>query len=95
VHIRRHCKTFSAFWKKAGSAVIMGTAIYGMHYTGMAAANFAPGSVSAADQQDVDCGGAQRQLWRKGDDGTWGTTLWCLSVCFDLGVYGDRTRRPL
>ena len=35
----------SAFWKKAGSAFIMGTAIYGMHYTGMAAAQFAPGSV--------------------------------------------------
>src|SRR3569623_3265774 len=26
---------FSAFWKKAGSSVIMGTAIYGLHYTGM------------------------------------------------------------
>ena len=41
----------SAFWKKAGSAVVMGTAIYGMHYTGMAAADFAPGSVSAAAPQ--------------------------------------------
>jgi signal transduction histidine kinase len=42
-------ETFSsAFWKKAGSAVVMGTAIYGMHYAGMAAADFAPGSVSAA-----------------------------------------------
>ena len=39
---------FSAFRKKAGSAIIMGTAIYGMHYTGMAAANFAPRCVSAA-----------------------------------------------
>ncbi|MGZ5232602.1 MAG: MHYT domain-containing protein [Burkholderiales bacterium] len=45
---------FSAFWKKAGSAGIMGTAIYGMHYTGMAAADFAPGSVSAVVQQDFD-----------------------------------------
>jgi signal transduction histidine kinase len=32
----------------------MGTAIYGMHYTGMAAANFAPGSMSAAVQQEFD-----------------------------------------
>jgi NO-binding membrane sensor protein with MHYT domain/nitrogen-specific signal transduction histidine kinase len=39
---------FSAFWKKAGSAVVMGTAIYGMHYTGMAAAMFDPSSVSTA-----------------------------------------------
>jgi NO-binding membrane sensor protein with MHYT domain len=39
---------FSAFQKKAGSAVIMGTAIFGMHYVGMAAAQFAPGSVGTA-----------------------------------------------
>jgi NO-binding membrane sensor protein with MHYT domain len=36
----------AAFWKRAGSAVIQGSAIYGMHYTGMAAAAFAPGSHS-------------------------------------------------
>jgi NO-binding membrane sensor protein with MHYT domain/CheY-like chemotaxis protein len=30
---------------RLGSALIMGLAIYGMHYTGMAAANFAPGSI--------------------------------------------------
>jgi len=45
---------FSAFWKKAGSAVLMGTAIYGMHYTGMVAANFAPGSISTAGPQNID-----------------------------------------
>ncbi len=45
---------FSALWKKAGSAVIMGTAIYGMHYTGMAAAHFAPGAVSAVTAQHFD-----------------------------------------
>lgn len=33
---------------KLGSAVVMGFAITGMHYTGMAAANFAPGSVCLA-----------------------------------------------
>jgi NO-binding membrane sensor protein with MHYT domain/CheY-like chemotaxis protein len=30
---------------RLGSALIMGLAIYGMHYTGMAAANFVPGSI--------------------------------------------------
>jgi NO-binding membrane sensor protein with MHYT domain/two-component sensor histidine kinase len=44
----------SAFWKKAGSAFILGCAIYGMHYTGMAAAQFAPGSVSTAARQAFD-----------------------------------------
>jgi NO-binding membrane sensor protein with MHYT domain len=44
----------SAFWKKAGSAVVMGSAIYGMHYTGMAAAQFAPGAVSTAVQREFD-----------------------------------------
>ncbi len=48
-------ETFSsAFWKKAGSAVVMGTAIYGMHYAGMAAAQFASGSVSAAAPQRLN-----------------------------------------
>src|SRR5205814_7593599 len=36
---------FSAFQKKAGSAVIMGMAIFGMHYTGMAAEEFAPDGI--------------------------------------------------
>lgn len=34
-----------AILRKLGSAVIMGFAITGMHYTGMAAAQFAPGSI--------------------------------------------------
>ena len=46
--------TLSAFWKKAGSAVIMGAAICGMHYTGMAAAVFTPNSVCTADPQHID-----------------------------------------
>ena len=46
---------FSAFWKRTGSAVIQGSAIYGMHYTGMAAATFAPGSRSTVyPQQQFD-----------------------------------------
>ncbi|MFZ3322795.1 MAG: EAL domain-containing protein [Usitatibacter sp.] len=32
-------------YARLGSAVIMGSAIVGMHYTGMAAANFAPGTI--------------------------------------------------
>jgi NO-binding membrane sensor protein with MHYT domain/two-component sensor histidine kinase len=44
----------SAFWKKAGSAFVMGSGIYGMHYTGMAAAQFAPEAVSAAGPQALD-----------------------------------------
>ncbi|HEV7913380.1 MAG TPA: MHYT domain-containing protein [Albitalea sp.] len=39
----------SAFWKKAGSALLMGSAISGLHYTAMAGAIFAPGSVSTAE----------------------------------------------
>jgi PAS domain S-box-containing protein/diguanylate cyclase (GGDEF)-like protein len=41
--------TSAALWKKAGSAVVMGAAIAAMHYTGMAAAHFAPDSVCVVD----------------------------------------------
>jgi len=44
----------SAFWKKTGSALIMGAAIAGMHYTGMAAANFAPDSVCTVIPQNIN-----------------------------------------
>jgi diguanylate cyclase (GGDEF)-like protein/PAS domain S-box-containing protein len=44
----------SAFWKKAGSALVMGAAISGMHYTGMAAAIFAPDSVCTVSPQDIN-----------------------------------------
>src|SRR3546814_9444130 len=37
-----------AILSKIGSAVLMGIAITGMHYTGMAAAQFAPGSFCRA-----------------------------------------------
>jgi signal transduction histidine kinase len=47
---------WSAFWKKAGSALIMGGAISGMHYSGMAAAVFAPDSICAASPQDINRG---------------------------------------
>jgi len=40
--------------KKLGSALIMGLAIAGMHYTGMAAANFVSDSVCLARPQGID-----------------------------------------
>ena len=44
----------SAFWKKAGSALVMGAGISGMHYTGMAAATFAPNDISTVSPQNID-----------------------------------------
>jgi diguanylate cyclase (GGDEF)-like protein len=44
----------SAFRKKAGAALVMGAAITGMHYTGMAAAGFAPDTVCSVDPQDIN-----------------------------------------
>ena len=44
----------SAFWTKAGSALVMGAAISGMHYTAMAAANFAPNSVCTVSPQEIN-----------------------------------------
>lgn len=44
----------SAFWKKAGAALVMGGAIAGMHFTGMAAAVFAPNSIVTASPQDIN-----------------------------------------
>jgi NO-binding membrane sensor protein with MHYT domain len=35
-------------WYRSAAAVVMGLAITGMHYTGMAAANFAPGAICTA-----------------------------------------------
>jgi diguanylate cyclase (GGDEF)-like protein/PAS domain S-box-containing protein len=44
----------SAFWKKVGSALVMGAAITGMHYTAMAAAIFAPDSICTVSPQDIN-----------------------------------------
>jgi NO-binding membrane sensor protein with MHYT domain/two-component sensor histidine kinase len=43
----------TAFWKKAGSATVMGAGICWMHYTGMAAVVFAPNSISTAIRQII------------------------------------------
>jgi PAS domain S-box-containing protein len=42
---REHSDTGTSFRKRLAGAVVMGLAVAGMHYTGMAAANFAPDSV--------------------------------------------------
>jgi NO-binding membrane sensor protein with MHYT domain/two-component sensor histidine kinase len=39
---------WSAVWRKTGSALVMGAAIVGMHYVGMAAAVIAPGATNPA-----------------------------------------------
>ena len=44
----------SAFWRKAGSALVMSAAIAGTHYTGMAAATFLPSSVSLVTPEHVN-----------------------------------------
>ena len=44
----------SAFWKKSLGALIMGAGIVGVHYTGMAAAHFALGSICAVTPQAID-----------------------------------------
>jgi diguanylate cyclase (GGDEF)-like protein len=53
----------SAFWRKAGSALVMGAAIAGMHYTGMAAAIFAPDSICTVSPPDIN------NLWLGGTIG--------------------------
>jgi PAS domain S-box-containing protein len=49
----RSDRSSGATLRKAASAVVMGVAISGMHYTGMAAARFAPGSMMTASGSHV------------------------------------------
>ena len=44
----------SAFWGKFLSALVMGAAIVGMHYTGMSAAHFAAGSICSVSTLGLD-----------------------------------------
>ena len=48
--------TASVLKSRLGAALIMGAAICGMHYTGMAAAEFAPGSICISTPLGVDPG---------------------------------------
>src|SRR5438270_141712 len=49
-HLRSESIT-NVLAKRVGAALVMGVAVVGMHYTGMAAANFAPDSVCAGVQE--------------------------------------------
>src|SRR5882672_2824525 len=69
----------SAFWKKAGSALVMGFAIAGMHYTGMAAAIFAPNSVCSVSPQDIN------NVWLAGAIG--GFTFMFLATTLLVSVF--------
>lgn len=44
----------SAFWKKFGSALVMGIAIWGMHFTSMAAAIFSPDTYCLGDPSTIN-----------------------------------------
>jgi len=50
----RRLSGVAALVPRIGAALIMGAAICGMHYTGMAAAEFAPGSVCIVTPRGVD-----------------------------------------
>lgn len=43
-----------SYWKKPGAAIVMGLAVAGMHYTGMAAAYFLPKKGSLSVSQGID-----------------------------------------
>ena len=68
-------------YAKLGSAVIMGFAITGMHYTGMAAASFAPGTICAT-------GALADNSWMAGT--LTGTTLVILAITLILSVIDSR-----
>src|SRR5665647_398542 len=44
----RHDETILGHWRRGVSALVMGVAISGMHYTGMSAARFVPGAMSVS-----------------------------------------------
>ncbi|MEO8343529.1 MAG: MHYT domain-containing protein, partial [Gallionella sp.] len=69
----------SAFWKKAGSSLVMGAAITGMHYTGMAAANFAPNTICSVSPQDIN------NVWLAGAIG--GFTFMFLTTTLLISVF--------
>src|SRR5262249_13469095 len=58
----RHRRSGLAILARLGSAVIMGLAITGMHYTGMAAAEFAPDSMCLAADSTGGMGNATLAL---------------------------------
>ena len=73
----------SAVWKKAGSALIMGCGIAGMHYTGMAAAIFASDAVCTVSPQDIN------NVWLAGAIG--GFTVTLLATTLLVSLFDART----
>lgn len=74
----RHETVLTGFRKKAASSLVMGAAIAGMHYTGMSAANFAPGSVCGA--QVTGLGGSWLGFIISGLAGLFLVTMLLISV---------------
>jgi len=79
----------TAFWKKGGSALVMGAAICGMFYAGMAATIFAPTSVSTMSPQDID------NVWLGGTIGgfTFVFMATTLLICVIDARLGDRSTK--
>ncbi|MDQ3617767.1 MAG: EAL domain-containing protein [Pseudomonadota bacterium] len=77
----------SGFWRKVGSAVLMGAAICGMHYTGMAAAIFPPHSMLPASAPGLD------SSWLAGTIGIF--TLMLLATTLLVSLLDVRRRRDL
>lgn len=79
----------TAFWKKGGSALVMGVAICGMFYAGMAATIFAPTSVSTMSPQDID------NVWLGGTIGgfTFVFMATTLLICVIDARLGDRSTK--
>jgi two-component system sensor histidine kinase/response regulator len=67
---------------RAGAALVMGIAITGMHYTGMAAANFAPDSICLGNPQQVS------NLWMATTIG--GCTVLFLAATMLISVFDSR-----
>jgi signal transduction histidine kinase len=68
--------------KRVGAAVVMGIAIVGMHYTGMAAANFAPNSICLGNPQQIG------NLWMAITIGS--CTLLFLAATMAISVFDSR-----
>jgi two-component system sensor histidine kinase/response regulator len=68
--------------KRVGGALVMGVAIVGMHYTGMAAANFAPDAICLGNPQQVS------NLWMATTIG--GCTLLFLAATMLISVFDSR-----
>jgi diguanylate cyclase len=73
----------SAVWKRSGSALIMGVGITGMHYTGMAAAIFAPDAVCTVSPQDIN------NVWLAGAIG--GFTVMLLATTLLVSLFDARS----